>query len=611
MAKGIIEMTEFGQKVGRGVKSYGGKGLAQNKAWSALIQSFAAQAVPSEIQIGKGQESESFHQSLPSSGLAGIKTTGSVLPFKASSEKISGKETTQQPASSNDKLMKRANLQVARKNPEYAFQVYKNQSVVTARLEAHPDKDTVLLDEADHLAESKRRVAKAGIAQIYVASADKIDANQKLVHTDKEPLTKAFKPDKAQKSGNQGSELKGSSRDTTSTEKTQAITGRLFQQVDTQPVKQPAATQASFAVDPDHLPVKGAFAPAAGLPKSQAGKTRSARQSDLVINSSPKTVSALPSEHLPLEGKALRIMGERGQLAPTLVATGEGNPVKRAPITPVLPDVSQSATAAKLMNEVQPTSYLQQATPLVVSAGRAVDSGLVTALTETNKAELPNLASSGISESQQISVTGKSHQVMKATLEAEAASGKRVESIPAKDSRSASDVRVEQETDNLSRLAFGETLQATGNQPKLPPSKTSGDAQSYIDWPQAEIQLADGALRLVNRGQPDSLTVVLDSPLGEVGLSVRRTEAGLHLMLSASNDQARGLLEQGLGQLQNRLDQLGCGLVGAEVTADGKGHQTFGEQGRHHRPPSQFADEAHNLPNELGLQAVSLLDTFV
>ncbi len=406
------------------------------------------------------------------------------------------------------------------------------------------------------------------------------------------------------------SEFKVSSRDATSFEKTLPITGRLFQQVDAQPVKQPAATQLSFAVEPGPLSVTGIFAPAAGLPKSQAGKASSAMQSELAINPPPKSVAALPSEQIPLEGKTLRIMGERGQIVPTLVATGEGNLVKRAPSTPVLPDVSQSATAAKPMTGVQSTSYLQQAIPLVVSTGRAIASASTATLIETNKAERLDLASGGVSKSHQVPVTARSHQVMKATLEAEAASGKLVESLSAKDSRLASEVRVEQETDSLSRLAFSETLQATGNQPKLPSSKVSVDAQSYVDWPQAEIQLADGALRLINRGQPDSLTVVLDSPLGEVGLSVHRTEAGLHLMLSTGNDQARGLLEQGLGQLQNRLDQLGCGFVGAEVAADDKGRQTFGEQGGHHRPPSQFVDEANNLPSELGLQADSLLDTF-
>jgi len=613
VAKGIIEMFEFGQKVGRQTKSNVGKGVTQNKAWSDLLQSFAAQTTPSQIQIGQGQETQSFHHSLPGSGLQKTKTTGSALPYRASSEKLPGEEAIQTPASSNDKLRKQASVQIAASNPEFTMQVNRNLSVVTTRLEARPDKETILLDGVYRLVEPNRRVADSGVAQIYVASAANIDANHKLFQTDEEPLTKAPDLGKTRKKSTQSKQVATalvSAEEATSSARTRPITVQLVQQVDIQPVKQPAVTQVSFAVEPGHLPVTGAFALAAGLPKSQAGKTSSAMQSDLVLNTSPKSVATLSSAQLPLEGKALRSMGERGQIAPTPVSTGEGNLVKRAPSTTALLDVGQSTTAVKPMSGAQHTGYLQQAIPLAVSTGRAIASVSTATLTQTNKAELLDADSGGISQSHQIPATVKSHKVMKATLDTEAASGKLVESPPAKDSRLVSEMRVEQETDSFSRLAFGETLQVTGNQPKLPSSKSPVDAQSYVDWPQAEIQLADGVLRLISRGQPDSLTLVLDSPLGEVGLSVHRTELGLHLLLSTSNDQARGLLEQGLGQLQNRLDQLGCGFVGAEVTADGKGHQAFGEQGRHRRPPIQFADEAHNLPSELGLQADSLLDTF-
>ncbi len=207
MAKGIIDMLEFGQKVGRQAKSHGGKSVTQNKAWSALLQSFATQAAPSQIQIGKGQESQSFNSSLPSSGLPRTKTTGSALPIRASSEKMPGEEVVQLPARSNDKPIKQAIIQVATSNPESPLQVNRNPAVVTARLDAHPDKDTGLLDGADPLAEPNQCIANPGVAQIYVANAASIDANQKLVQTDEEPLIKAPDLGKTRKNSTQSKQV--------------------------------------------------------------------------------------------------------------------------------------------------------------------------------------------------------------------------------------------------------------------------------------------------------------------------------------------------------------------------------------------------------------------
>ena len=207
MAKGTIDMFEFGQKVGRQANSHGGKSVTQNKAWNALLQSFATQAAPSQIQIGKGQESQSSNSSMPSSGLPRVKTTGSALPIRAASAKMPGEEAVQLPARSNDKLIKQASIQIAASNPESPLQVNSNPAVVTARLDAHPDKDTVLLDEANLLVEPNQCIANPGAAQIYVASAASIDATQKLVQTDKEPLIKAPNLGKIRKNSTQSKQV--------------------------------------------------------------------------------------------------------------------------------------------------------------------------------------------------------------------------------------------------------------------------------------------------------------------------------------------------------------------------------------------------------------------